>query len=176
VVVVALEMTRRERAIGLVLVLAALGFVISLNLVNVDAFIVHQNVQRELRGGAEANPSRGQPVELDAEYFLNLSDDAVPALAAAFENETLTAAVREKVGAALFCKWYGREQDDRATAWQSFHIARSNADRIFARIKNDLNAYQVVKTEWPVTIKTPAGNGFFCQPYYYDEDQYFTED
>jgi hypothetical protein len=168
VVVVALEMTRRERALGLALVLAALGFVISLNVLNVDAFIVDQNVRRELRGASEVNPSRGESVELDTEYFLDLSDDAVPALAAAFENEALPAVVREKVGAALFCKRYDREQHGRAISWQSFQVARSNADRVFARIKNDLDVYQVVKTEWPVTIKTPAGHEFFCQPYYYD--------
>jgi hypothetical protein len=168
VVVVALEIAHRERGIGFAMVLAALGFVVSLNLLNVDAFIVKQNIQRELRGDSEKNLSQGGRVELDAQYFLDLSDDAVPALAAAFENNTLPEAVQEKVGAALFCKRYDREQYDREISWQSFHAARSNADRILARIKNDLDEYQVVNSDWPVTIKTPAGNEFFCQPYYYD--------
>jgi hypothetical protein len=168
VVVVALEIKRQERALGLTLVLASLGFVVSLNLLNVDAFIVNQNVERELRGDVEKNLTQGGRVELDAQYFLNLSDDAVPALVAALQNETLPEPVREKVGAALFCKWYEREQRSQKISWQSFHIARFNADRIFIQIKKDLNAYKVVNADWPLTIKTPAGDEFSCEQYYYD--------
>ena len=49
VAVVVLEILRRERVVGLAMVLASLGFVISLSLLNVDAFIVKQNIQREIR-------------------------------------------------------------------------------------------------------------------------------
>ena len=167
-VVVALEITRQERAIGLAIVLAALGFVLSLNLLNVDAFIVSQNIQRELRGAGQEQVTQDSRTELDAEYFVGLSDDAVPTLAAAFENDALPETVQAKVGAALFCKRYEREQHTQENSWQSFHLARWNTERIFARIKNDLDVYQVVKTEWPVTIKTPSGHEFFCQPYYGD--------
>lgn len=168
VVVVALEMTRRERALGLSMVLAALGFVVSLNLLNVDAFIVHQNIQRELRGAGKENLPENGRVDLDTQYFLNLSDDAVPALAAAFKNENLPAAVEEKVGAALFCKRYDREKDGQAVPWQSFHLSRLNADRAFVRLKKELDGYKVVNPDWPVTIKTPTGNEFSCQQYYDD--------
>jgi hypothetical protein len=168
VVVVALEMTRRERALGLSIVLAALGFVISLSLLNVDAFIVNQNIQRELRGAGEEKVSENGRVDLDTQYFLDLSDDAVPALAAAFKNENLPAAVQEKVGAALFCKRYDREKNDQATPWQSFHLSRFNADRIFVHLKKELDGYKVVNPDWPVTLKTPSGNEFSCRQDYYD--------
>jgi hypothetical protein len=168
VVVVALEMTRRERALGLSMVLAALGFVISLNLLNVDAFIVNQNIQSELRSGGEKNLPQGERVELDTQYFLALSDDAVPALAAAFRNESWPETVQEKVGAALFCKRYDREQAHQKISWQSFHLSRFNADRIFVQLKKELDAYKVVNPDWPVTIKTPTGNEFSCQQYYDD--------
>ena len=168
VVVVALEITRRERALGLSMVLAALGFVVSLNLLNVDAFIVRQNIQRELRGAGEANLPENGRVDLDTQYFLNLSDDAVPALAAAFKNENLPAAVEEKVGVALFCKRYDREKDDQAVPWQSFHLSRLNADRAFVQLKKELDGYEVVNPDWPVTIRTLTGNEFSCQQYYDD--------
>jgi hypothetical protein len=168
VVVVALEFMRQERAMGLAMVLAAFGFAISLNLLNVDAFIVNQNIQRELRGEVEKNLTQEGRVELDTQYFLDLSDDAVPALAAAFENKVMPEAVREKVGAALICKRYEREQDVRELPWQSFHIARARADRIFIQIKSDLDDYKVVNTDWPVTIKTPAGDELSCWQYYDD--------
>ena len=168
ITVVVLEIMHRERMAGLAMVLASLGFIISLNLLNVDAFIVKQNVQRELRGDANKSLTQGGRVELDAQYFLDLSDDAVPALVNAFKNKSLPLSVREKVGAALFCKRYSREQDKRKLPWQSFHISRFNADKIFIQIKKDLNAYKVVDTNWPVKINTLSGSEFSCYQYYYD--------
>ncbi len=167
VTVVVLEIMRRERAAGLTLVLASLGFVVSLTLLNVDAFIVKQNVQREIRGAADKSLTQGR-VDLDAQYFLDLSDDAVPALASAFKNKSLPVTVREKVGAALFCKRYDRELNESAVPWQSFHFSRFTADRIFSNIKNGLDAYKVTDTNWPVKINTPSGEEFSCYQYYYD--------
>ena len=167
VTVVVLEIMRRERAAGLAMVLASLGFVVSLTLLNVDAFIVKQNVQREIRGTADKSLTQGR-VDLDAQYFLDLSDDAVPSLASAFQNKSLPVAVREKVGAALFCKRYDREQDSRKTPWQSFHLSRFTADKIFTDIKKDLDSYEITDEKWPVKINTPSGEEFSCSQYYYD--------
>ncbi|MEP7136243.1 MAG: DUF4173 domain-containing protein [Chloroflexota bacterium] len=167
VTVVVLEIMRRERTAGLVLVLAALGFVISLTLLNVDAFIVKQNVQREIHGAANKSLTQGR-VDLDAQYFLDLSDDAVPALASAFQNKSLPMAVREKVGAALFCKRYDRELSESAVSWQGFHFSRFTADRIFSNLKKGLDAYKVTDTNWPVKINTPSGEEFSCYQYSYD--------
>jgi hypothetical protein len=158
---------RRERAVGLAMVLASLGFVVSLTLLNVDAFIVKQNVQREIRGDADKSLTQGR-VDLDAQYFLDLSDDAVPALASAFQNKSLPVEVREKVGAALFCKRYEREQDERKIPWQSFHVSRFTADKIFSNINKGLDAYEITDDQWPVKIKTPSGEEFSCYQYYYD--------
>lgn len=80
VAVMVLEITRRERAFALAALLASLGFVLSLGSMNVDAFIVRQNVDRALRGE-----------EFDVSYLANLSSDAVPALAAAYQAGPLPA-------------------------------------------------------------------------------------
>ncbi|HXD10599.1 MAG TPA: DUF4173 domain-containing protein [Anaerolineales bacterium] len=168
ITVVVLEIMRRERMAGFAMILASLGFVISLNLLNVDGFIVKQNIQRELRGAANKSLTQGGRVELDSQYFLDLSDDAIPDLASAFRNKSLPVSVREKVGAALFCKRYAREQDKRRLPWQSFHLSRFNADHIFSGIKKELNVYEVVDTNWPVKINTPSGLEFSCYQYYYD--------
>ncbi len=47
VAVVVLEATRRERAAGLAMLLTAVGFILSSGLLNVDAFIVQRNIQRD---------------------------------------------------------------------------------------------------------------------------------
>src|SRR6185369_942048 len=102
IAVVILEITRRERAVGLAMIVAALGFIISLNLLNVDSFIVKQNIQREVRGATDNAFAQGR-ADLDAQYFLDLSDDAVPSLVSAFQSNAMPVAVREKIGLSLTC-------------------------------------------------------------------------
>ena len=165
--VVLLEILRRERAIGLAMVLASLGFVISLNILNVDAFIVKQNIQREIRGAASETSTQGR-VDLDAQYFLDLSDDAVPSLVSAFRSASLPDTVREKVGASLACIRYTRDLNERKIPWQSFHFSRFYADRALTRVKEQLDTYKITDADLPVTVKTPAGEDFSCWQYYYD--------
>jgi hypothetical protein len=159
ITIVFLEITRRERMAALAMIIASLGFVISINMLNVDSFIVKQNIQRELSG---------VDVELDSQYFLGLSDDAVPALASAFVNKSLPSSVNEKIGAALTCMRYEREQDDRDYPWQAFHFSRYNADAAFAAIDKKLDTYKITSTDWPVMVTVPGGDEFSCYEYYED--------
>jgi hypothetical protein len=167
VAVVIFEVLRRERLIGLGMVLAALGFVISLSVLNVDAFIVKQNIQREIRSTTDKTFAQGR-ADLDAQYFLDLSEDAVPPLVNAFHSKSLPASVREKIGAALACKQYERKQDTRTYPWQSFHFSRWNADTRFREVKKELVAYKIIDKDWPVKVKTPGGEEFSCYQNYYD--------
>ena len=167
VAVVVLEALRREGSIGLTMLLASLGFVISLGVMNVDAFIVRQNVQREIRGTGDKNFTQGRS-DLDAQYFLDLSDDAVPALVDAFTNKSLPMKVHEKLGAALVCKKYDRVQDTREIPWQSFHVSRFRADVAFDKVYRELNSYKIIDTDWPVKVETPGGEEFSCWQNYYD--------
>jgi hypothetical protein len=164
VVVVVLEMLRRERSIGLAMVLASLGFVVSLGLLNVDGFIVKQNIKREMRGTAET--SAQARADLDAQYFLGLSDDAVPNLALAFLDQSMPAGINQKVGAALACKRYEREQDAREIPWQAFNFSRFNADHAFKEVNERLDAYKIIDKDLPVKVETPGGEEFSCWQYY----------
>lgn len=165
VAVVVLEIMRRERLVALSMVLASLGFAISLNLLNVDAFIVKQNIERELHSVEGTVFAQGR-ADLDAQYFLDLSEDAVPSLANAFRSDPMPASVREKIGAALACMRYEREQDARKLPWQAFHLSRFNADRIFAAISRELDAYEIRDADFPVNVVTPGGEKFSCRQYY----------
>jgi hypothetical protein len=166
VAVVVLEVLHRERLVGLAMILAALGFVVSLSLLNVDAFIVRQNVQRELNGGGETSAQQSR-VDLDAQYFLALSDDAIPALVDTFQSESLPVSVKEKIGAALACKAYRREPVTDLP-WQSFHFSHLNADLALREIGKELETYQVDTDERSVIVETPEGEEFPCYQYYYD--------
>lgn len=165
--VAVLEVAHRERAVGLAMLLTALGFIVSLGLLNVDAFIVERNILREIQGAGEEAASRNG-ITLDTQYFLDLSDDAVPSLVTAYQDESLPGPVREEVGASLACIRYTREQDARELPWQSFHFSRYFADRALKSVNNDLDAYDIKDKDLPVTVTTPDGQEFSCWQYYYD--------
>jgi hypothetical protein len=167
VAVVILEVLRRERAVVLAMVLASLGFIISLNVLNVDAFIVRQNLQREIRSTTDETFAQGR-ADLDAQYFLDLSDDAIPPLVSAFHSKSVPASVKEKVGAALACKLHEREQGERAIPWQGFHFSRLGADSAFKQVSKELETYEVIDEDRPVMVETPSGDEFSCYQYYYD--------
>ena len=88
---------------------------------NVDGFIVRQNVNRAVQGE-----------EFDVSYLADLSSDAVPALADAYQAQDLPASVKEGVGAALAC--YSAESNEirqiSALAILS-HLSRWNATQDF---------------------------------------------
>jgi hypothetical protein len=167
VAVVMLEVLRRERAVGLALILAALGFVVSINILNVDAFIVQKNLQREIRSTTDEKFAQGR-ADLDAQYFVDLSDDAIPPLVDAFHSTSVPASVKEKIGVALACKLHERNQFEREASWQGFHFSRWNADNAFQQLNNELKAYEIVDKDWPVMVETSSGEGFSCYPVFFD--------
>jgi hypothetical protein len=157
-VVVVLEMMHRERQVAAAVLLASIGFTLTLNVVNVDAFIVRQNVDRALRGA-----------ELDVPYLASLSDDSVPALAALFRSSSSPVQTREAVGVALAC----RLQEPGRTAladWRSFTVSRWRAQRLLEGLRNELAEYQLVKGESSAEIITPRGATQNCYGYYAIDD------
>lgn len=150
-VTVVLEMAHRERAFTLAAMLASLGFAASLSLINVDGFIVRQNVNR-----AQAGES------LDVDYLMELSDDAIPALAAAYRTQPLPASVKEGIGAALACSAANRRAEEVPPSWRSFHVARWNADRILGNLRIELEAYKVKDEDWSQQVIAPSGQEYFC--------------
>ncbi|GAB4505076.1 MAG: hypothetical protein Fur0043_20710 [Anaerolineales bacterium] len=151
----ALEIVRRERAFALAAVLASLGFAVSLGVMNVDGFIVRQNVNRALVSE-----------EIDADYLMQLSDDAVPALATAYRTQPLSASVKEGIGAALACYAARHRTDAPPASWRSFHLARWNADRILADLRAELQAYEMEGDEWSRKVIAPSGEEYFCNWYW----------
>ena len=160
VATIALEILRKERMFAFAMLIASFGFAASLPILNVDAFIVNQNIQRELKGNATE--------DLDSQYFIELSDDAVPPLVRALQTATMPDPVHEKVAAALACIRYERELNEREYTWQSFHVARINADKALADVQAEIDGYEIDESEWPTIAISPEGNEFPCSEYYYD--------
>ncbi|MBM4427347.1 MAG: DUF4173 domain-containing protein [Chloroflexi bacterium] len=160
VATIVLEILRKERMFAFAMLIASLGFAISLPILNVDAFIVKQNIQREINGQASE--------DLDSQYFIQLSDDAIPTLVEALHSPTLPDPLHEKVAAALACIRHTREQNESEPMWQSFHFARLNADKALASVEDEIDVFKIVDRDWPIMAVAPSGEEYYCSPYYYD--------
>ena len=129
-----LELFRRQRAFALAALMAGTGFILTLNIINVDALIVRQNITRLQQGEA-----------LDISYLASLSEDAVPALAEVYEASS-SGPEREAIAGAIACHAAIKNQYDYASdpnrnyTWQSFHFSRYNAQRTWQSLEDSTDA------------------------------------
>jgi hypothetical protein len=114
--VVVVEILRRERLVAPAALLAALGFALTITVLNVDGFIVRQNVGRALRGQG-----------LDVPHLASLSTDSVPPLVAFFRADSTSAKTRDALGAALACR-LETSPEPAPFDWRSFTVSRSQAE------------------------------------------------
>ena len=150
VAVVFLEIMRKERMFALAVVLASLGFAGSLALLNVDGFIVRQNVERAMQGQ-----------ELDASYLASLSTDSIPVLVEKFNDITLSKDIHEQIGASLACMSVTKPvRDDKD--WQAFNYSQFNAQKELAGLETILITYKISGNEYQKFVTTPSGNKIDC--------------
>jgi hypothetical protein len=129
VAVIVLEMIKRHRHFALAAAVAALGFVATLDVINVDAFIARQNVNRALEGE-----------NLDISYLASLSVDVVPELADLYQQAESSGELAQELNGALACHSEFNHQYEyksdvyRRYTWQSFHLARYQAQRTWAQL------------------------------------------
>jgi len=152
VVMVVLEILRKERSFALAALLAAIGFAASLTLMNVDGFIVRQNV------------GRAAGAELDVATLASLSSDAVPPLVESLLDTSLIPGMREAVGAALACRLNIERGGNVDTNWRGFTFSRGWADQAIgqAQVQEILNNYTVLDDNYPLQVKTPMGEKYDC--------------
>jgi hypothetical protein len=155
VAVAVLEILHRERVFALAALMASLGFALSLGMMNVDGFIARQNVERAVQG---------EP--FDASYLTTLTSDSVPALAAAYQTQSLPASVKEGVGGALACYRADQQRANDPFPWQSFHFSSARAENILTSIEPGLEDYRIVGDDWTDQVITPSGEQFYCGTYW----------
>lgn len=131
VALVVMEIIRRQRLFTLVAVLAAFGFAVSINLLNVDGFVARYNIQRSLDDGRE----------LDTAYLKSLSNDAVPSIADAFRSESTPEPVRSQLAAVLADFDLRLDEPDEDDSWRSFNLSRWHAERELRSLEAELEPY-----------------------------------
>jgi len=135
---VLVELFGRLRTFALALALVVVGFAASIALLNVDGFIVRENVAR-----AASLPAASEEVELDSGYLVGLSDDAVPALVEQFQSKALAPGLHDDIGAVLACRAFIAQKNYQSLPWPAYHWARSQAMTLYAQYSTLLAAYPV---------------------------------
>jgi hypothetical protein len=152
-VVVILEILRKERRFALAVILAGIGFAGSLVLLNVDGFIVRQNVQRAVLGQ-----------ELDMAYLASLSSDSIPVLVQKFNDTTLSPDIHEKIGASLTCM-SALAPEHKDADWRAFNLSVFNGQKKLAALETDLEDYKISEADYQTFVTTPAGEKMDCRGY-----------
>ena len=141
---IVLELTGNRGRFGLVLLFFSFSFAIALGVMNVDAFIANQNIQR-------VSGPHGDWKTLDGYYLSELSSDAVPVIAAAYQNPALPEKARDQLGAELACRLTlaAREVEENPVSWQSYHPSNARAIQLMNNLSDQLfEKYSVRKDEY----------------------------
>jgi hypothetical protein len=155
--IVVLEILKKSRMFALAVVLAAFGFGITLNIMNVDGFIARQNIARAVSGS-----------DVDVAYLVSLSNDAIPELSNQFQNQVLPENVRDLTGAALACK--ARIETDFQSSqfyndkpWPSYLWSRANAEAIMNSLKPKIDSYSIQEDGQQQLFIKVGGAKVYCQ-------------
>ena len=146
IVVMLMEVFNRFRRLALVLFLGFFGFTVTLNLLNMDRFIVQRNL---------AHAIAGHP--LDAGYLLNnLSADSIPALFEAEQAPETPQELKDTLTAILACKFARKNAEENSErSWMEWHYSESKANRLFEKHRDSLEEYRF---------------NLHSETYYYDQD------
>jgi hypothetical protein len=125
----------RLRKFAVAVALGAMGFAFTLNLLNVDAFIVERNVARLEEKG-----------RLDVYYLARLSEDAVPDLVELAGSSTKE--VREELLPELACWNAQLETQMEGQTWPSTHLSRLAARDAFQDLQEDFASYEILQDDW----------------------------
>lgn len=167
--VVILEVLRWQKFSMPALLVAAMGFIITLNLLNVDGFIVNKNVEHlDTITFNTPDSNRSSSDTLDIVYLSSLSSDALPSLARNFNSADEN--TKGSLAGALFC--HALLQDDyqlrRDEDWRSFNLSQWAARSTWEKLLTDnLSTYEemVVAENNSVII---AGTETSCYTMYWE--------
>ncbi|OGO16167.1 MAG: hypothetical protein A2Z14_00040 [Chloroflexi bacterium RBG_16_48_8] len=123
------------RKFAVAVALGAIGFTLTLNLLNIDAFIVKRNVARLEDTG-----------DVDVFYLASLSEDAVPGLADLARD--LSGEVHEDLLLELACWNTQLEEQLEKQTWSSTHLSRLVAMDAFEDLQEDFESYKVYQEDW----------------------------
>ncbi|RLC99788.1 MAG: hypothetical protein DRI46_08860 [Chloroflexi bacterium] len=147
--ILGLEITQKHRFFTLASLAAAAGFLLTMNLVNVDGLIARRNIQR----------LKVEKAALDTGYLNTLSDDAIPVLVSELDNPYLSGVEKDEIGAVLACRAFTLEKDPK---WQSFTLSVYRAWKALEENPGLWEDLEVVEDEyWNIYVEV-GEEKFYC--------------
>lgn len=138
-----LEITRRWSYFTLASLLVVLGFILSLNVINVDGFITQRNLNR----GAAGSP-------LDVDYLKTLSLDATNSLIKGADHPELNTEQKAGLQGIIACRsTYLQRQ---SLPWQSYTWSRYHAEKTLEDLQSLQENYPTFRKKegWFVVTET----------------------
>ena len=148
--ILVLEIFQKYRFFTLATAAAITGFVLTMNLINVDAFITQKNIQRLSL----------EDVSLDTHYLKTLSNDAITTIISLANDPRISEIEREDISAILACRADFLLNLDRK--WQSFLVPALVAKNA---LEENPDLWQDVKfseTEWGSKYVDQPDGEFYC--------------
>ena len=155
---VVLEVSRKMDRLAFFLILLVCCFGLTVNLFNIDSFIVQQNITRSLETN---NAAEDEP--LDAGYLTTLSNDAIPQLVSYFNDPALPESLHDSLGAVLSCRLATLERTE-TTPLTSRHFSRDKALQLLSGQEALKNRYPVVSDSGWLYVDLD-GEAFSCDSY-----------
>jgi len=151
-----LEIFQGWRYFTLASLAAVAGFVLTMNVINVDGLITRQNIQR----------LKTEEASLDTHYLKTLSNDAIPDLILLAEDPALTERESQEIAAILACRAF--ELEDTPQKWQSFLIPSYQAEKALNENAHLWEDVQLKEDEWNSWFVEIGKEKFYCGYYYWD--------
>jgi hypothetical protein len=149
--ILVLEILQKYRSFTLVTAAAITGFVLTMNVINVDSFITRKNIQRLSLEDAS----------LDTYYLKSLSNDAVPNIIALANDHRLSKSEKEDISAILACRADFLLNLDRK--WQSFMVPVLVAKNALKENPDLWQDIEFTENDWGGKIVEQGdGEEFFC--------------
>ena len=132
-----LDLIKKVDRMPTLLIIMIFGFGLSINLLNMDRFIVEQNVTRSMPSSEQDHAP-----ELDAGYLYALSFDSIPPLVEFSTNPDTPPALQAEIGGVLACR-LAKLDPSQIYPWTSWHYARAEAIKMLKAQSEVLEAYPV---------------------------------
>ena len=161
IAIAVLEIRKSLHRLAFILICFILGLGLTVNLLNIDRFIVQQNVTRMIQGvevGAES--------VLDTGYLFSLSDDAIPKMVEYFTDSATPEGVRHEIGGVLACESY-KSNTTQEKGWPSYHVSQSRRNTLLESLSRELASYPVTEDRYTLYVEV-NGKVKTCDGYRYD--------
>ncbi len=152
--ILVLEVVGKHRFFTLASLAAVTGFVLTMNTVNIDGFIIQQNIER----------LSDQDAVLDTYHLRTLSDDGIPTLITKADDKYLTAEDQELIAVILACQADHYSESERG--WLSFTLPQYLAEKAIEENSSVWDEVKLIEGEWGEKYSLVDDVEFYCNNHY----------